>query len=111
MIFPSSPTTTVSFLAAAGIANHVATAKLLIEEVCDRQDALLETTMAGFRSFADALDHCQPLMPASFESIKDEDTNDKNEDIYIVCWSTTPTTQLRRLWSSLPPIRLNPMRM
>ena len=52
MIFPSSPTTTISLPTAAGMADHVVPATLQIVEVCDRQDALLETNKADFRASA-----------------------------------------------------------
>ena len=84
MISQPSPKTIVSSPTAAGMADHVAPAKLQIKEVCDRQDAHLETTMTEFRSFADALDHCQPSTPTSFELIKGEDTDDEDKDFRIV---------------------------
>ena len=53
-----STMTTISLLTVAGLADHVAAAKLRIKEVCALKDTQLKWTMVEFQLFTDDLDHC-----------------------------------------------------
>ena len=81
---PLSTTTWMSSPTAAGLPNNVADTTIRIEEVCARQDALLEALMGDFRSFADDLDQRQPATHAACAPIDDNDNDDKDVAIHIV---------------------------
>jgi hypothetical protein len=77
---PSLTTMWMSLPTAAG-------STLRIKEVCARQDAHFEASLADFRLFADNLDLRQPSMHASSVSLNDDDNDhDKDKAIPIV-WS------------------------
>ncbi len=64
--------------------NNVVDTTIRIEEVCARQDALLEALMGDFRSFADDLVQRQLSTHAACASIDDNDNDDKDVAIHIV---------------------------